>query len=338
MNRPPVKPKLLVLELWGLGDLAIATPFLRAAAEKYSVTLLAKPQACELLPRLWPTIEVIPFNAPWTAFRGKYHLWRWDWREMLQLRRRLRAEKFDCVVSGRWDPRDHLLMKATRAAARLGFPRLNSGCLLTQSLSQPHQLAHRAEFWRVAGAALGLAVPRREEIIPPPRPASAVVFIHTGAAQPVRVWPLENYRQIAARLREKNFTVQIACDPDQLDWWQQQGENAVCPRRLSELFTHLDGAGIFIGNDPAPAISPQSAALPRSPCSAPNCPNDLSRCIRRRKFSRAAPVRTSPARTIATMKNRFASATLRWTKSGRAFQSLRKSSCGIDSSFKPGAS
>ena len=252
MNRPPVKPKLLVLELWGLGDLAIATPFLRAAAEKYSVTLLAKPQACELLPRLWPTIEVIPFNAPWTAFRGKYHLWRWDWREMLQLRRRLRAEKFDCVVSGRWDPRDHLLMKATRAAARLGFPRLNSGCLLTQSLSQPHQLAHRAEFWRVAGAALGLAVPRREEIIPPPRPASAVVFIHTGAAQPVRVWPLENYRQIAARLREKNFTVQIACDPDQLDWWQQQGENAVCPRRLSELFTHLDGAGIFIGNDSGP--------------------------------------------------------------------------------------
>ena len=272
MNRPPVKPKLLVLELWGLGDLAIATPFLRAAAEKYSVTLLAKPQACELLPRFWPTVEVIPFNAPWTAFRGKYHLWCWDWREMLQLRRRLRAEKFDCAVSGRWDPRDHLVLQATSAAARLGFPRLNSGCLLTQSLPQPHPLAHRAEFWRVAGAALGLAVPRREEIIPPPRSASAVAFIHTGAGQSVRVWPLENYRQIAARLREKNLTVQIACDSDQLAWWQQQGENAICPRRLSELFTHLDRAGIFIGNDSGPGHLAAVGGIPTFTLFGPQLP------------------------------------------------------------------
>ncbi len=41
----PVKPRLLVLELWGLGDLVIATPFLRAAAGQFSVTLLAKPFA-----------------------------------------------------------------------------------------------------------------------------------------------------------------------------------------------------------------------------------------------------------------------------------------------------
>lgn len=48
-----VKPKLLVVELWGLGDLVIATPFLRAAAERYEVTLLAKPYAQELQARLW---------------------------------------------------------------------------------------------------------------------------------------------------------------------------------------------------------------------------------------------------------------------------------------------
>ena len=32
-----MKPKLLALELWGLGDLALASDFLRAAGEKYSV-------------------------------------------------------------------------------------------------------------------------------------------------------------------------------------------------------------------------------------------------------------------------------------------------------------
>ena len=84
-----MKPRLLVLELWGLGDLVIATPFLRAAANKFAVTLLAKPFALEMRPRLWPEVEVIPFTAPWTAFafRDKYNLLRWPWREMLRLRR-----------------------------------------------------------------------------------------------------------------------------------------------------------------------------------------------------------------------------------------------------------
>ena len=106
-----MKPRLLVLELWGLGDLIIATPFLRAAVEKYAVTLLAQPFALELRPRFWPSVKVIPFTAPWTAFRHKYQFWRWPWRELSQLRRQLVAERFDYGVSARWDPRDHLALK-----------------------------------------------------------------------------------------------------------------------------------------------------------------------------------------------------------------------------------
>ena len=267
-----MKPKLLVLELWGLGDLVIATPFLRAATEKFSVTLLAKPYALELRPRLWPTVEVIPFNAPWTAFRSKYFLWSWAWPKIFQLRRRLRAEKFDYAVSGRWDPRDHLLMKATHATARLGFPRLHSGRYLTQPLTRPDPLAHRTEFWRVAGTALGLVVPRREEVLPPPRPASAVAFIHTGARLPARVWPLENFQQIAARLRAQNFTVQIACDPNQLGWWQQRGEPAICPQNVTELFAHLDRAGIFIGNCSGPGHLAAISGVPTFTVYGPSLP------------------------------------------------------------------
>ena len=43
-----MKPKLLALELWGLGDLALASNFLRTADKKYAVTLLAKPATEEL--------------------------------------------------------------------------------------------------------------------------------------------------------------------------------------------------------------------------------------------------------------------------------------------------
>src|SRR5436309_3136442 len=67
-----VKPKLLIVELWGLGDLVIATPFLRAAAEEFDVTLVAKPFARDLQARFWPQVNVLTFVAPWTAFKGKY--------------------------------------------------------------------------------------------------------------------------------------------------------------------------------------------------------------------------------------------------------------------------
>jgi ADP-heptose:LPS heptosyltransferase len=268
----PVKPKLLVVELWGLGDLVIATPFLRAAAEKFSVTLLAKPYAAELQPRLWPNITVIPVNAPWTAFRGKYRLWQWPWMESLRLLRRLRGERFEHAVSGRWDPRDHLLMRLSGAKTQFGFPRLKSQHYLTHPLERPQPLAHRVEYWRVAGQALGLTVPTREEILPPNRPAQTTAFIHTGARLAARVWPLENFQQIAARLRQKNITVQIACDPEQLAWWQQRGENVACPRTVNELFAHIDRAGIFIGNCSGPGHLAAICGVPTFTLYGPSLP------------------------------------------------------------------
>lgn len=249
-----VKPKLLIVELWGLGDLVIATPFMRAAVEKYAVTLLAKPFALEMRERLWPDVEVIPFSAPWTAFRfsDKYRLWSWPWIKILQLRRQLRAERFDVAVSARWDPRDHLLLQLLGARQRLGFPRLKSSRFLTQPLARPDPLAHRNEYWRTAGRAIGLELPAREEMKPPARNMPALAFIHSGARLPARVWPLENFRQLAIRLRQSGVPVLVACDPDQAAWWREHGETAACPRNVGELFSLVDRAGIFIGNCSGP--------------------------------------------------------------------------------------
>jgi ADP-heptose:LPS heptosyltransferase len=248
-----VKPRLLVLQFWGLGDLAVATPFLQAAEKKFSVTLVAKPFARELAPRLWPSVKVEPFHAPWTVFHGKYEMWRWPWLEMSRLRRRLAAQQFDYAVSARWDPRDHLFMKYTGARQRFGFSRLKSRRYLTHALNRPGPLAHQYEYWREAGRALGLDLPAQNELAVPARPGQSAVLIHSGARLPARVWPLENFHVIASRLRKDNFSVRIACDPDQLAWWQDHGEPSACPQTVSELFTHIDQAAVFIGNCSGPA-------------------------------------------------------------------------------------
>jgi heptosyltransferase-2 len=259
-----VKPRLLVLEFWGLGDLAIATPFLRAAVEKFEVTLLAKPFATELRPRLWPEVAVVPFTAPWTAFsfRAKYNLLRWPWLEMHRLRRELRAKKFDYAVSARWDPRNHFVLKTVGARERLGFSRLKSWRFLTQDLARPEPLAHKYEYWRVAATALGFDLPPRGQIFAAAGTRPGVVLVHTGARLPLRVWPLDNYRELILRLRQKNIAVQVVCDAEQLDWWRACGEAAVSPRSITELLGCLDQAGVFIGNDSGPGHLAASCGLP----------------------------------------------------------------------------
>jgi ADP-heptose:LPS heptosyltransferase len=248
-----MKPKLLIVELWGLGDLVIATPFLQAACEKYQVTLVAKPYAMDLRTRFWPEVEVIPFVAPWTAFQGKYRLWKWPWRETARLWRRLTKMRFDAGLSARWDPRDHFMLRAVRVRKRLGFPRLWSQMLLTHPQVKPAPRDHRYEYWRVLGRALDLTLPKLGSFALPATRRHGDVLIHTGAGQPIRVWPLERYQSLIARLRARHYQVAVACDPDQREWWLRAGETQVAmPNTVNELLSLIDRAGVFIGNDSGP--------------------------------------------------------------------------------------
>ena len=268
-----VKPKLLVIELWGVGDLAIATPFLRKACERFEVTLLAKPYAADLQSRFWPPVKVVSFNAPWTAFDHKYQLFSWPWRTMWRLWQQLRREEFDVALSARWDPRDHLLLRLTRAKTRLGFPRTGSQVFLTNALTAPPPLAHRYDNWRVIARALELDLEAQDKIRLAPRPAGRKVFIHTGAGQPVRVWPLERYQRMVKRLREQKREVKVVCNPEQREWWLRAGEPGVAtPRTVADLLDLMGDAGVFIGNDSGPGHLAAFSGIPTFTFFGPQVP------------------------------------------------------------------
>ncbi len=230
---PDRRPRLLVVELWGVGDVALAVPFLRVAARHVRVSLVAKPHAEPLVRRFCPEIELIPFTAPWTAFRGKYRLHRWSWLEFSALLCGLHHRRFAAAVSARPDPRDHVLMATAGVKLRAGFPRAGSTLLLTDPLARPSR-PHRSEYWKNLAACFGWTLPAVEK---PQTGASHLLVIHTGAAQPTRQWPPERFAEIAARLRAGGRKVTL------LDG----GTGG-----LDELLPLLATADHFIGNDSGP--------------------------------------------------------------------------------------
>lgn len=267
------KPRLLVVELWGLGDLVIATHFLRAASARYEVTLLAKPYARELQPHLWPDVHVEAFVAPWTAFRGKYRLWSWPWGRLRAQLRTLRQMNFDIGLSARWDPRDHVVLKLAGARQRYGFPRVQSQAFLTNPLPLVDRGLHRYESWRVLGEAFGLTLPDMKDVAPSRRGTGSHVLVHTGAAQPVRVWPLDRYREVVRRLRDLGYEVRVACDPSQLNWWQGVGETqAEAPSSVTRLWEIAQSAGAFFGNDSGPAHLAAISGVPTFTLFGPQLP------------------------------------------------------------------
>jgi ADP-heptose:LPS heptosyltransferase len=268
-----VKPRLLVVELWGLGDLIIATPFLRAAAQRFDVTLLAKPHAAQLRRHFWPEVTVIPMQAPWTAFRHKYRLWRWPWNIMGQIRHHLAEEAFAVAVSCRRDPRDHALMAAVGATDRMGFPRWGSQVFLNRPLPIPGPLAHRYDYWRAVAGELGLRLPEKSPFAVSREKPSKRVLLHSGAGQPIRSWPLERYHNLCKRLRAAGYEVKLACDPGQLSWWTSAGErNVATPESVDTLMSLIESSDYFVGNDSGPGHVAAACGLPTFTIFGPQLP------------------------------------------------------------------
>lgn len=257
------KKRLLIVELWGLGDLTFATTFIRQAIASYEVHLLAKPHAIDLLQPVFPAVHFIKFNAPWTAFKKKYELWRWPWRELASLVRELRRQKFDAAISVRRDPRDHLLMRLVGARLRIGFPRSYTNVLLTHCVSPATSPRHRIDDWRELGAQLGFGAQAVPQLIPEAitvkiqnkcSEAPPIVVLHPGARIGVRRWPEEYFASIVQKMREEfAFQLVLVPDPDgygkSLVTWADSIRSELS---IQELVKLLAQSSLVICNDSGP--------------------------------------------------------------------------------------
>jgi heptosyltransferase-2 len=249
--------------------LTFSTPLLRAAQEHYDITLVGKEHATQLLQPTFPDIRFISFEAPWSAYRGKYALWRWNWAKLFSLFWRLRGERFDAAVSVRNDPRDHLFMLLAGARARYGFPIRGSDMFLTNPLTRSHPEQHKVEDWRDIGRTLGLsgmdeAGPRLEHAryrsagvdeILAGHSGKPIVCLHPGARLPVRRWAESNFRYIVERMRKEfDFHLVLIPDPDGYGRALVPLADTVLPTLgVADLVDVLGRAELLLSNDSGPS-------------------------------------------------------------------------------------
>ncbi len=284
-----MKRKILVLELWGIGDLTFATPLLRQALEAgEEVHVLAKDYARELLQPTFPEIRFFAVDMPWCRYRGKYRLWEWDWRELASLVWRLRRQHYDCAVSVRNDPRDHLLMRLIGARERYGFPKGGSRIFLTHGVSRSRPgKQHKVEDWRDLGAAMGLpgmksaqprlapgayATPRSQE---PLRDRSRpLLCLHTGARIAVRRWPVAYFAKLVAAMRQEfDFRLLLIPDPDGYgETLAPLADEVVAGLSLTELADLLEHTDLLLCNDSGPAQIAAAFGKPTIPIFGPSEP------------------------------------------------------------------
>jgi heptosyltransferase-2 len=269
--------RILVVELWHMGDVVIATSALQSLRKMYpdaSITLLAKEHARELLAGSKLVDDIVTFDFPWTATGKKYSPSRYDRAAISEIVKQLRSRRFDISIDCRMDLRSNILTRAINARRRIGYDFGGGSFLLTDTVAAPPASQHKVDDWRGLLSVLDAWSPRRmpRGVEPQLRvgeaerreaeatlratgidPDRVIVGIHPGGSHEAKRWATDNFAQVGREIcRRHEAQVVIFVDPDGTGSDMQIKDAAMVRtsiREMMALFTHCD---VLLCNDSGP--------------------------------------------------------------------------------------
>jgi heptosyltransferase-2 len=273
----PVK-KILVVELWHMGDVVLATPALQCLRAMYPgarIVLLAKKHACELLASSDLVDEIVTFDFPWTAMSDKYDPSRYDRAAIRAVVKRLRDEHFDLCLDCRMDLRSNVLTRSIGAKRRVGYDFGGGGFLLTDAVDAPAADQHKVDDWMALIEPLKATAPGKAPSTPDPvldvtdaerdearsllesyeiGPDDLLIGVHPGGSHAAKRWSVDNFAEVARTLAERHGAkVVVFVDPEGTGGNMQLGQNAALVRtsirEMMALLTHCD---MLLCNDSGP--------------------------------------------------------------------------------------
>jgi heptosyltransferase-2 len=211
-------PRILVVELWNIGDVVLTIPFLaqlRSMFPRAQITLLARPHARMILDGTGLVDEFVSDPSPadnWLSLNPLAQGWRDLWR----LRNELSARNFDLAFQSRLHLREHVILAMSGARRRIGYAFGKGDSLLTDALPAGDSHLHKAEAWLrlldvVGGpaetASCRLHVSEAERVWASRfleergvGRGDVVIGIHPGASLPEKRWPIDRFAEIASDL------------------------------------------------------------------------------------------------------------------------------------------
>ena len=280
--------KILVLELWHMGDVILTTPVLQCLRSMYPdarITLLAKDHARELLDGSGLVDDIVTFDFPWTAMSAKYNPARYDRAAISNVVRKLRREEFDLSLDCRMDLRSNILTRSIGVKRRVGYNFGGGGFLLTDALPAPPADQHKVDDWMGLLAPLRDTAPGRVPAVPDPlltvsekekseatqllrasdiSDDDIVVGIHPGGSHEAKRWPVDNFAEVGRLLSERHrIKLIVFVDPEGFGSEMKVGNDALFVRtsirEMMSLFTQCD---LFICNDSGPMHAAAALDVP----------------------------------------------------------------------------
>ncbi|WOO42444.1 glycosyltransferase family 9 protein [Rubellicoccus peritrichatus] len=256
--------KILLIELWGLGDGVLMTGALKTALEAdHDVTVLCQPTTCKLLSSSFPQVTWIEFVMPWTPHKRKYHLWIWPWRALIQLIVKLRRERFEMVLSARPDPREHFLMFLVGSKQRISLSHFLGKPFLSESLEEHNPPMRRSEAWNGIMTKAGFKQVHQpwldsslKKAFSPKLSALSRPFVvlHTGAGHPIRRWQDAYWMELLDSLKDEfNFSLILIPQPgDKESKLSLKADTVLENLDLDELVAVLAKADALFCHDSGP--------------------------------------------------------------------------------------
>jgi ADP-heptose:LPS heptosyltransferase len=264
--------RILVVELWNIGDVILTMPFLaqlRAIFPDAEISLLARPYAAEILAGTGLVDHFIEAELTWKRERH-HNPFGYNWRELRRVVSDLRRESFDLAFQCRPHVREYVLLGLSGAQRRVGWRKRIWDRALTDPISSPEPGRQKKDAWlrllQPFGGPRAIEQPHllvtrserdwAEDFLTGKGVASTsrLVAIHPGASIPEKRWPLAGFAEVARELGGRSGTKVLAfADQEGYGSSLNQIEGVVPVREgLRRMIALLDRCSLLICNDSGP--------------------------------------------------------------------------------------
>jgi lipopolysaccharide heptosyltransferase II len=264
---------ILVVELWNIGDVILAMPFLaqlRAVFPGARITLLSRPFARELLEGTGLVDEFVTAELTWRGRSQALDPIPPHWRELWSTLRKLRRLRFDLGFSSRLHLREHAILRLAKVRRRIGYGFGSHAGLLTDAISIADPDQHKVADWLALLDPFGGPLPTDGHLLrvsPAERDwaenylvsngvleGDVVVGVHPGASLIQKRWPIERFADVVQALNKcPGVRTLVFVEPTGHGATLSESHDVITAKvGLREMIALIDRCELLVCNDSGP--------------------------------------------------------------------------------------